>query len=224
MGLRTRRALVAGAICLALTVPAHSTYASGADESPDGWVADLVDRAEQVSASPLDRDALAEVFAASGEAESERIIATQLVAETVLVGSTVTQAEPVPLPAGGSASSAPGVLATGCWSSSKRWESHNAAGSTLCAYSVALFWCAEGSRVTSAAFDGADGTAHLAGWSYGGVQASDGGVRNGQGRAYAKHEFTLVLGGRVIAQETPCARVNGRADGTSTGSTDCGLG
>lgn len=188
-------------------------------------VAALVDRAEQVSAVPLDRYALSEVFGQVGAEEAERIIATGLVAHTS--SATVT----VPLDAGArrtaatvGAPTAVSPLATGCWRSQGTWETRSASGGLLYTYSTTGRWCASGSSVTSAALEDADGSAVGSGWSYGGVRASGSGVRDGQGRSYAKHAFTLIQGGHVISTPTPCGRVNGLSNGTASLTTDCGLG
>jgi len=115
------------------------------------------------------------------------------------------------------------AASSGCWSQRWSWAPKAAAGNTLYTYYHVGHWCSSGSSVTSARVSDSGGETSTPGWSYKGVVASGSRVVSNEGRSYTKHKFVLSVAGITLQTSTPCARVRGKSNGTSTADGTCGV-
>lgn len=111
----------------------------------------------------------------------------------------------------------------GCWSKRVDGTAHAAAGNALYSLYHAGSWCADGSRVTSAAVADRGGQIYTVGWRYEGAVGGAAGVIDNQGRSYSQLKFVLGTGGWDIQTALPCLRVRGTIGGGSASESICGL-
>ncbi|WP_448070473.1 hypothetical protein [Georgenia yuyongxinii] len=215
------RAAIGALFAAVITMPALPAFAGEPGESP---LDDLVDKAVEVSAVPLDEDALAEYFSSVPRAEAEAFIESQLVA------NTATSFEAVPLDsdarqtlADTGAPTEITPMATGCWTAKANRQATALAGNVLYTYFTTGGWCSSGSTVTDSWFVEAGGETSTPGWRYEGILRTDTGVYSNQGRTYSQHQFVLGAGGWDVQSPTPCARVGGTSAGTYYNTNVCSV-
>jgi len=114
-------------------------------------------------------------------------------------------------------------MSVGCWTQRWTWNKKAAVGNTLFTYYHVGKWCASGSSVTSASIADRGGETSTPGWSYQGVTASASGIVSNEGRSYSKHKFVFKIGSFTVQTQTPCARVKGKYNATSTADGTCGI-
>lgn len=114
-------------------------------------------------------------------------------------------------------------LATGCWTARANWNQYNIYGAAIYSWYHVGHWCASGSTVTSASIADYGGQTYVVGWRKDGLTASSSGVVSNQGRSYTQQKFVLGVGGWDVDTRYECARVNGTASATASGTMTCGI-